>query len=101
MFVWDLAGDRRIGRPLRVTARGNGGGGMALSSDGDVIAVARGAGRVAVVDAHSLRARRTVRVLPAETVTRLAFVPGGHLVVVAGETGGVALLDVDSGRVRP
>ena len=73
---------------------------MALSADGAVIAVARHGGEVGLVDADSLQERRTVPVLPADVVTRLGFVPGGHLLVVGGETGGLALLDADSGRVR-
>jgi WD40 repeat protein len=84
---------------LRVAAQGTGGGGMTLSSDGEVIAVAHGPGTVGVVEADSLRVLRTARVLRDENITRLAFVPGRHLVVVTGERGGLALLDADSGRV--
>ena len=100
VFIWDLAGSRRLGRPLAVGAEGTGGAGMALSADGAVIAVARHGGEVGLVDADSLQERRTVPVLPGDVVTRLGFVPGGHLLVVGGETGGLALLDADSGRVR-
>ena len=99
VFIWDLAGSRRLGRPLAVGAEGTGGAGMALSADGAVIAVARHGGEVGIVDADALQERRTVPVLPADVVTRLGFVPGGHLLVVGGETGGLALLDTDSGRV--
>ena len=100
VFIWDLAGSRRLGRPLAVGAEGTGGAGMALSGDGAMIAVARGGGVVGLVDADSLQERRTVPVLPGDAVTRLGFVPGGHLLVVGGETGGLALLDADSGRMR-
>jgi WD40 repeat protein len=72
---------------------------MTLSSDGEVIAVARRAGAIGLVDARSLRERRTVPVLRRENVTRLVFVPRSHVVVVTGEAGGLALLDADSGRV--
>ena len=99
VFIWDLAGSRRLGRPLKLGAEGTGAAGMALSSDGDVIAIARNGGAIRVVDADSLQERRTVPVLPADNVTRLVFVPGGHLLVVGGETGQLALLDTDSGRV--
>jgi WD40 repeat protein len=63
VFIWDLAGRERLGRPLRVGAEGTGSAGMALSSDGRVVAVARRGGAVAVVDARSLTERRTIRVL--------------------------------------
>jgi WD40 repeat protein/DNA-binding SARP family transcriptional activator len=99
VFIWDLAGRRRLGRPLRVGAKGTGGAGMALSSDGRVIAVVRPRGAIAVVDARSLTERRTIRVLPTGNITRLVFVPGGHLLVVGGDTGALALVDADSGRV--
>lgn len=82
MIEWDLAGARRLGRPLRARAEGTGAAGVALSSDGDVLASARGGGAIAVIDAHSLHERRTVLVLPTDNVTRLLFVPGGHLLVV-------------------
>ena len=99
VFIWDLAGSRRLGRPLKLGAEGTGAAGMALSSDGNLIAVARHEGAIRVLDARSLNERRTVPVLPADNVTRLAFVPGAHLLVVGGETGRLALLDADSGRV--
>ena len=63
VFIWDLAGRQRLGRPLRVGAEGTGSAGTALSSDGQVIAVARGGGAIALLDARSLRERRTVGVL--------------------------------------
>jgi WD40 repeat protein len=99
VFIWDLAGRERLGRPLRVGAEGTGSAGMALSSDGRVVAVARRGGAVAVVDARSLTERRTIRVLAAGSITRLVFAPGGHLLVVGGDTGALALVDTDSGRV--
>ena len=99
VFIWDLDGGRRIGRPLRVGAEGTGGAGMALSSDGEMIAVARRAGAVGVVDARSLRERRVVPVLRNGNVTRLVFVPRSHVVAVTGDTGQLALLDAESGRV--
>jgi WD40 repeat protein/DNA-binding SARP family transcriptional activator len=99
VFIWDLDGGRRLGRPLRVGAEGAGGAGMALSSDGGVIAVARRAGAVAVVDARSLRQRRVVPLMRTGNVTRLVFVPGTHVVAVTGDAGQLGLLDADSGRV--
>jgi WD40 repeat protein len=99
VFIWDLAGRERLGRPLRVGAEGTGSAGMALSSDGRVVAFARRGGAVAVVDARSLTERRTIRVLAVGSITRLVFAPGGHLLVVGGDTGALALVDTDSGRV--
>jgi WD40 repeat protein len=99
VIKWDLAGARRLGRPLRVGAQGTGAAGVALSSDGDMLASARRGGAIAVLDAHTLHERRAVPVLPTDDVTRLLFVPGGHLLVVGGDTGQLALLDADSGRV--
>jgi tricorn protease-like protein len=99
VIKWDLAGARRLGRPLPVRAQGTGAAGVALSSDGDLLASVRGGGAIAVINAHSLRERRTVPVLPTANVARLVFVPGGHLLVVAGDNGQLALLDADSRRV--
>jgi WD40 repeat protein/DNA-binding SARP family transcriptional activator len=101
VLIWDLAGQRRLGRPLRVGAEGTGGAGTALSSDGRVIAVARRGGAIGVVDADSMKERRTIAVLSAGDVTRLLFVPGARLLVVGGDTGQLALVDTDTGKVVP
>jgi WD40 repeat protein/DNA-binding SARP family transcriptional activator len=100
VLMWDLAGGRRLGRPMRLGAQGTGGAGMALSSDSRVLAVARPGGAIAVLDAHSLTERRTIQVVATGSITRLVFVPGGHLLVVGGDTGALALVDTDSGRVK-
>ena len=66
-FVWDLAGDRRLvrpfdaGPPFLVDPGDSRPRGLALSPDGRTLAVTQSDGTVDLVDAQTLRPRRSVR----------------------------------------
>jgi WD40 repeat protein/DNA-binding SARP family transcriptional activator len=93
VLVWDLAGDRRLGRPFRVAPATGELPRVALSPDGRILAVGQPDGRVILFDSRSLRAIKTLRVVPSGEVTGIAFVPHSRLVAVGGDKGFLALVD--------
>ena len=83
-LVWDLAGDRRLirpfdaGPPFLVDPGDRSPRGIAVSPDGRTVAVTQTDGSVDLIDAQTLRRRRSVRALDGFAAA-VAFSPDGHL----------------------
>ena len=98
VFVWDLLGTRRLGRPF--AAGGPNGTRSALSSDGRRLALGQEDGAISVVQLSKPERRRTFPVIPdGEEVTGIRFVPGSRLVVIVGPDEFTALVDTDTGHI--
>ncbi len=105
-IVWDLAGDRRLDRRFSVGAplvssdawyvvdvtRG-----LAVSPDGKTLAVTQRGGAVDLVDAVTLRRRRTLQAMPG-FAAEVAFSPDGRLLAVVGKDGRLTLWNPSSLR---
>jgi WD40 repeat protein/DNA-binding SARP family transcriptional activator len=97
-FVWDLAGDRRLirpfdaGPPFVVAPDDRWPRGIATSPDGRTVAVPQSDGTVDLIDAQTLRPRRSVRALDGFAAA-VAFSPDGRLLAVSGEGGQMTLWD--------
>ena len=109
-MIWDLAGDRRLGRPFDFDA------GLlaqvaatrrwhvlshALTPDGRTLAVGHGDGTVTLLDARTLRERSSFRAVPNGPGSRMAYLPGGQLLAIGGDDGFLALFDPERGELRP
>ena len=99
VLIWDLAGDRRLGRPFEVGPDAGELLRSSLSPDGRTLAVGQPDGRVALLDARTLRALSKFRVVPKGAVTGIGFVPGGRLLAVGGDNGFLALVDPWRGEI--
>ena len=103
VIVWDVAGDRRLGRPFP-TGRGYEGGeenftpAFALSPDGRALAVARLDGRVELIDAETLRRTASFEAFPGRAAVAIDYSADGRRLAVAGEGGGVGVWDAESGE---
>jgi WD40 repeat protein/DNA-binding SARP family transcriptional activator len=103
VLIWDLSGSRRLGR--RFTAGTGDSARYALSFDGQLLAHGQRDGRVSVVGLPTLSRPRSFPVVEGSGiegpgyVEGIAFLPGSHLLVVGGNYGSVALVDVDRGTV--
>ena len=103
VIVWDVAGDRRLGRPF---PRGLGGWepgydyppAFALSPDGRALAFARLDGRVELIDAETLRRTASFEAFPGRAAVAIDYSADGRRLAVAGEGGGVGVWDVESGE---
>jgi WD40 repeat protein len=105
VIIWDLAGTRRLGRPFDtgpdyqrefpfyVFQR------YALRPDGRVLAVGQSDGTVTLIDARTVQALSTFRVVPTGPVTAIGYVPGDGLLVVGGDDGFLALVDPRRGAI--
>jgi WD40 repeat protein/DNA-binding SARP family transcriptional activator len=103
-IVWDLAGDRRLDRRFSVGAplvesdawyvvdvtRG-----LAVSPDGGTLAVTGRGGAVDLIDAGTLRRRRTLKALEG-FAGNLAFSPDGRPLAVAGRNGRITLWNTNT-----
>jgi WD40 repeat protein len=100
-IVWDLAGDRRldrhfrVGGPLDTRARARWfvvdvTRGLAVSPDGRTLAVTGRGGTVDLIDARTLRRRRTFKAMQGFAAS-VAFSPDGRLLAVVGKNGRVTL----------
>ena len=96
--MWDLAGDRSLVRPFAVArpfVPDDGDDlprGLALSPDGRTLALGHSDGTVDLLDAETLRRRRSLRALRG-FVGAIAYSPDGRLLAVAGQRGQVTLWD--------
>jgi DNA-binding SARP family transcriptional activator/WD40 repeat protein len=104
VWIWDVAGDRRLIRPFRTdndsfqfpppT--------FAISPDGRTLAVSSEDGRVDLIDAETLRRTAGFEPFPGRSVLAIEYSPDGQRLAVAGGGGGVGLFDAGSGkRVGP
>jgi WD40 repeat protein len=99
VLIWDLAGDRRLGRPFTAGTGDPDRPHLALSSDGRLIAMGQEDGAISIVDAHTLAPRRPLPVVTTGQALGIGFLPGTHLLVVGGPKGFLALVDVDRREV--
>ena len=102
-ILWDLAGDRRldrrftVGAPLDTSIRAawfviDVTRGLAISPDGSTLAVTRSGGAVDLIDARTLRRRRTLQAIEG-FAGNVAFSPDGRLLAVVGRNGRITLWD--------
>ena len=115
VLVWDLAGDRRLGRPFP-TGRDAGDrqpdlvgspGSLpaspevmtALSPDGRTLAVGHLDGTVTLVDARTLLPRLTVRVVAGWRVAGIGFEPETGLLLASDGDGSLAFVDPRTGTI--
>jgi WD40 repeat protein/class 3 adenylate cyclase len=93
MILWDLTRDRRLIRSFSLrqefediqTPRG-----IAVSPDGETLAITQRGGTVELLDTATLQRRRTVRGIEGFAAA-VAFSPNGRLLAVGGEAGSVTL----------
>jgi len=97
-IVWDLSGERRLARPFEagkpfIPDDGDEyPKGLAVSPDGRTLAVSQSDGTVDLIDARTLRRRRSLRALRGFAAA-VDFSPDGRLLAVTGEDGQVSLWD--------
>jgi WD40 repeat protein len=100
-LVWDLASDRRLirrfdaGPPFLVDPGDRSPRGMAVSPDGRTVAVTQTDGTVDLIDAQTLRPRRSVHALDGFAAA-VVFSHDGKLLAIAGKGGQVTLRDARS-----
>ncbi len=101
-MVWDLTGDRRLGRPFTtgepfVVKDDEFPKGVAVSPDARTLAVTQSDGTVDLIDARTLRPRRSLQALPGFAAA-VDFSPDGRLIAVTGEGGRITLWDGRTAR---
>ena len=110
VLIWDLAGDRRLGRgvalrPFLLEQRLPMGfsrlpmAAQSISPDGTTLAVGNDDGTVTLVDVRTLR-RSTVRTGSEAAVLSLGYMPNGRL-LVSDSTGSAIWLAPGTGGVEP
>jgi WD40 repeat protein/class 3 adenylate cyclase/energy-coupling factor transporter ATP-binding protein EcfA2 len=95
LLLWDLAGDRRLVRSfplLREFEEVQTPRGLAVSPDGETLALTTRAGTVELLDAATFQRRRSVQAARG-FAAGLALSPDGRLLAVGGERGDVTLWD--------
>ena len=100
-IIWDVAGDRRLGRPFRTNTLDETRETpppFALSPDGRTLAVARVDGRVDLIDAETLRRTGGFEAFADRSALAIEYSPDGRRLAVAGAGGGVGLWDAGSGK---
>ena len=98
VIAWDLAGDRRLGRPFR-TGMGNGTIIIAATPDGGMFAVTQRDGSIELVNSRTLARVRRLRVARGMPASGVAIAPDGRtLVATAG--GSVSFWDLRTGTRR-
>jgi DNA-binding SARP family transcriptional activator/WD40 repeat protein len=105
-IAWDVAGDRRLGRPFSAGFVYESGDpfppAFAISPDGQTLAVARLDGRVDLVDAETLRRTGRFEAFPHRAALAVEYSADGRRLAVAGAGGGVGVWDAGSGkRIAP
>ncbi len=105
VVIWDLAGDRRLGRGFDIGPGVPAGtqaapiASHALSPDGRTLAVGRHDGSVSLVDARTLRQRSQFRAVESGPVFGMGYLPGGRLLAVGGDDGFLGLFDPGRGEL--
>jgi WD40 repeat protein len=107
VITWDLAGDRRLGRPFNAGSGSDFFPSTAISRDGGTLVTARDDGAVSIIDTRTLTERRlaiegapapSARSAPPDTPFAPAFGTPGRLLVSSFD-GFLALVDADTGDV--
>ena len=102
VIIWDVAGDRRLGRPFRTGFVYETGEvfppSFAISPDGRALAVARFDGRVDLLDTETLRRTGGFEAFAGRSAVAIEYAPDGRRLAVAGVGGGVGVWDAASGR---
>jgi WD40 repeat protein/DNA-binding SARP family transcriptional activator len=102
VMIWDVAGDRRLGSPFRTGLRTIPEDAyppaVALSPDGDTVAVGRLDGKVDLIDAQTLRRRETFIAFEDTPAPAIAFAADGRRLAVGGARGLIGIWDARSGR---
>ncbi len=100
-IIWDVAGDRRLGRPFRTNIHNHTPEAspptFALSPDGRTLAAARFDGRVDLIDAETLRRTGGFAAFTGRSALAIEYSPDGRRLAVGGQNGGVGLWDAGSG----
>ena len=99
VLIWDLRGDRRLGRPFETGTGNPGRPHLALSSDGRLIAAGQENGAISIVDARTLKRSDPFPVVTTGQALGIGFLPGSHRLVVGGPEGFLAIVDADRGKV--
>jgi WD40 repeat protein/class 3 adenylate cyclase/tRNA A-37 threonylcarbamoyl transferase component Bud32 len=100
--VFDLSGDRRLGRtfswniPEQACAATPC---MAINRQSDLMATDQADGTVAIVDLRTLRLTRTLPARDGATAAAISFMPDGRTLVTGGINRRVTFWDVTTGRV--
>ncbi|MEK6328623.1 MAG: BTAD domain-containing putative transcriptional regulator [Actinomycetota bacterium] len=102
VMIWDVAGDRRLGRPFRTEFVDESREGFpppfAISPDGETLAVGRFDGRIDLIDAETLRRTTGFRAFEGRSARAIEYSPDGRTLAVAGGGGGVGVWEAGSGR---
>jgi WD40 repeat protein len=110
VIIWDVAGDRRLGRPFGtgiVQARCRAGTescgdayppAFALSPDGGTLAAARLDGKVDLIDAETLEKSGSFEAFRDTPATAIEYSPDGERLAVGGGRGLLGIWDARSGR---
>jgi WD40 repeat protein/DNA-binding SARP family transcriptional activator len=100
--MWDVAGERRLGSPFRTGLRTIPEDAyppaIALSPDGDTLAVGRLDGKVDLIDTETLRRRATFEAFEDTPAVAIAYAPGGRRLAIGGVRGPIGIWDARSGR---
>ena len=98
LILWDLSGDRRLVRSFPADPRfaiTDTPRGIAVSPDGQTLALTHSSGAVDLIDTDTLRRRDRVHALDGFAAA-VGFSPDGRLLAVAGEDGQVRLWDTET-----
>ena len=102
-MVWDVVGDRRLGRPFRSIYTGPLGDSspvaFAISPDGSTLAAQRfGDGRVDLIDVETLRRTGGFEAFAGGRALAIEFSPDGRRLAIGAATGAVGVWDPESGQ---
>ena len=100
-IAWDVSGARRLGAIFPtgfvVIPQDEFPPAFAVSPSGKELAVVRLDGKIDLVDAESLRTRKTVQAFDRTPATAIEYSPSGKLLAVAGMRGVIGLFDASTG----
>ncbi len=101
-IVWDVTGARRLGAifPTGLVAIPEDyfPPAFSVSPSGNELAVARLDGKIDLIDAETLRTRRTIEAFDRTPATAIEYSPSGRLLAVAGMRGMLGLFDATTGE---